>query len=86
MLQKTNSLFEYSTRIYDGVVMCNDIISDIFEKLHVKEYMGHSIYVGASGKNTPSYTSMGNCHVSLVHMLIFVFLLSHHHQCVLHKT
>ena len=48
--------------------------------------VGHSIYVGASGKNTPSYTSMGNCHVSLVHMLIFVFLLSHHHQCVLHKT
>ena len=44
MLQKTNSLFEYSTRIYDGVVMCNDIISDIFEKLHVKEHM-HRNYV-----------------------------------------
>ena len=37
-MQKTNSLFEYSTRIYDGVVMCNDIISDI-----LKSYMSKSI-------------------------------------------
>ena len=37
-------LFEYNTTIHNGVVMCNDIISDIFEKLHVKEYM-HRNYV-----------------------------------------
>ena len=48
LLQKTNSLFEYSTRIYDGVAMCNDIISNIFEKLHVKEYM-HRNYVELIG-------------------------------------
>ena len=42
--KKTKSLFEYNTIIHDGVVMCNDIISDIFEKLHVKEYM-HRNYV-----------------------------------------
>ena len=42
--KKTTSLFEYNTTIHNGVVMCNDIISDIFEKLHVKEYM-HRNYV-----------------------------------------
>ena len=42
--KKTKSLFEYNTIIHNGVVMCNDIISDIFEKLHVKEYM-HRNYV-----------------------------------------
>ena len=36
--KKTKSLFEYNTTIHNGVVLCNDIISDIFERLHVKDY------------------------------------------------
>ena len=71
---------------YVWYLIIDDSHSPIIKGSLNHSYMGHSIYVGASGKNTPSYTSMGNCHVSLVHMLIFVFLLSHHHQCVLHKT
>ena len=77
--------FIVATIIMEGHGVVSTTILELVCMLLVRN-MGHSIYVGASGKNTPSYTSMGNCHVSLVHMLIFVFLLSHHHQCVLHKT
>ena len=39
VLQKKESLFEYNTTIHNGVVMCNDIISDI----NLNSYMSKTI-------------------------------------------